>query len=214
MMFDELDADVCETTDSMVIQKFHKLISSMEHSHPITGGIRCKIYFCDGDTVMWTACMDRTVVLLDGAFYKTPPALITFVDSLEYQQKPVGNKRGKARQEYYRGGTEQLCNYLGNLSETLLGGIYIQGEHSMVAICTVNPQGKTTDVSIIESSKRKQQGQGIPEVLKDRIKSTLYDITWMPNKERMKLDKVYLRIRLTQENGLPKLYFDWLQANN
>lgn len=177
------------------ISRLYKELKKMPESKPNVMDVRCKLYFYQSDTIVFTVCIDYFTTLLNGYYYKTTPQIRKIIDHLTNKHKHdvYENKQIKKSENSIVAGKDSLINYLQNQMDFIFRNSTKCNSITIRISCNVNKQGETINVFVHQNNSVYK----IPENTVNHIKAIFKnEVRWNINKERTKFDIIPLSIKL------------------
>lgn len=180
------------------ISRLYKELKKMPESKPNVMDVRCKLYFYQSDTIVFTACIDYLTTLFNGCYYKTTPRLRKIIDHMteKHKHKVFENKQINKSENYIIVGKDSLINYLQDQKHSIFRNSTKRDSVIIWISCNVNKQGETINAFVRQSNSVNK----IPESTINHIKAILKNvIRWNINKERTVFDIITKGIKLLND---------------
>ena len=159
--------------------------------------VRCKVYFYSLGQLLYTACLNKGYCLMNGDYYQTSIKTINLIDKLTAKAEratinPI-NTEESMLERAYPNGKDSLHKFLQERIREEFSRIGIWDTLDLYIMCRADNEGNTIDVKVGnlhgDSNKTPDQVVGFMTALfKNEIK-------WIPDKERMYHDIIFIKIR-------------------
>ena len=159
--------------------------------------VRCKVYFYRLGQLLYTACLNKGYCLMNGDYYQTSIKTINLIDKLTAKAEratinPI-NTEESMLERAYPNGKDSLHKFLQERIREEFSRIGIWDTLDLYIMCRADNEGNTIDVKVGnlhgDSNKTPDQVVGFMTALfKNEIK-------WIPDKERMYHDIIFIKIR-------------------
>lgn len=159
--------------------------------------VRCKVYFYRLGQLLYTACLNKGYCLMNGDYYQTSIKTINLIDKLTAKSEratinPI-NTEESMLERAYPNGKDSLHKFLQERIREEFSRIGIWDTLDLYIMCRADNEGNTIDVKVGnlhgDSNKTPDQVVGFMTALfKNEIK-------WIPDKERMYHDIIFIKIR-------------------
>lgn len=175
------------STDISIIDKLQRRIERLKPSGNPVIDVRCKIYFYFSGELLATMCLDRFHALYDGKYYKTSKKLLALINNIMEKEVRYDIVPKAVVEDSIVSDKTVLINYMDSISDIL----NLNQSEELRGYCIADKEGNIIKISI----RQKDSGTKIPqcyiEKIEDIYKKT---IKWTPDKERMKTDRIPIRI--------------------
>ena len=184
-------------TDKKKIRSINKVLKKLKPTRSQVLNVRCKLYFYNSDSLMYTLCIEPKRSLIEGNLYKTPSRLLRVIDKITDCCTPSGGVPTKTKYSHFfpfPNGRDSLYQFISQQNQFTK---YVNDSISLRVLCKIDKEGNTIDVVVKNLGKKTL-------VLFDELKKNLCEffleeIKWIPNKERYPYDSIVIPIKIYGE---------------